>query len=62
VIEKLWQLGVIDSASDVIQWALQELTKKGENLKIQSDIEIKLIRLLAERTIELSDFYLTLFI
>lgn len=61
VIEKLWQLGVLEGATGAIQWALTEISKKGEAFK-GDELEVKLIGLLAERTNEFSDFMLTLFI
>ena len=61
VIEKLWQIGVIEAESG-IEWALRSIKSQPAESKLSEDaLEYKIIKLLFERIMDKSTFLVTLY-
>ena len=63
VIEKLWQMGIIE-AENAAEWAFKSLKSQADNqgVKFSPDlIEFKILKLLAERTVQKTALLQTLF-
>lgn len=61
IIEKLWQLGIVD-ASNGIEWAIKSLKAKDQSTRLTDTLEYRIVKLLSERTLQKSAFLQTLYI